>query len=250
MEIHSVCVLAHVCVCVCVCVFLDSPLLCQPINEVCKLSSLKKHSVGHTITHTFIKSTHTHTHSLGIQSDYILFQANHAVKTFFSMTQLRSTTKCPICLFVVSVVCTSFVCVCVCVSESLFGQAVKDWFRVCCFEPTAKRCLTNPPCWKNKSFSRSTPTNHSSLFLCLASSFHDSLPLSFFSYLTLIYFSATSPFLQLCPSFLEWRMNAAQMRALHLLHWIIMFAFFFFDIVNKCSLPASLHFLCSMRQKK
>lgn len=142
---------------------------------------------------------------------------------FFFFSQHRSTTKClalSACLWLLLCVCP-FLCPCVFVCMRLFGQAVKNWFRVCCFEPTAKCCLTNSPCSENKSFSRSPPTNHSSLFLSPASSLHDSLPLGFFSCLTLIYFNPTSPFLWLRSFVSVCSTSAAQIWALHMLRRVI-----------------------------
>lgn len=140
---------------------------CQPINEVCKLSSLKKHSAGHT--HTFI-NTVTHKHFL-VSRQTLLFHVYHTRYTrwkswvlllFFSLYSRYSLLVwgffCVLVLF----------CVRVCVSLSLFGQTVKDWFRVCCFEPTAKCCLANTPCSENKSFSRFPPTNRSSVSLSVS----------------------------------------------------------------------------------
>lgn len=83
--------------------------LCQPINEVCKPSSLKKHNIGHTHFH---KHGHTQT-LLSIQPDSV----SGTVFVFFTAGILCSfeDSSSP---FVASV--------CVCVSLSLFGQAVKD----------------------------------------------------------------------------------------------------------------------------
>lgn len=117
---------------------------------------------------------------------------------------------------IVSILSCAHVYVCI----SLFGRAVKNWFRVCCFEPSAKCCLTNPLCSENKSFSRSPPTNHSSLLLRLTSSRHNSLPLTFFSCLNLIYLNPSSVFL--CSSVFMWLMSAVQIGALHLPYCVIM----------------------------
>lgn len=94
--------------------------LCQPINEVCKPSSLKKHNIGHTHFH---KHGHTQT-LLSIQPDssisgipYVYRRRNPCFCVFFTagILSLFEDSSSP---FVVSV--------CVCVSLSLFGQAVKD----------------------------------------------------------------------------------------------------------------------------
>lgn len=57
---------------------------------------------------------------------------------------------------------------------------------------------------------------------CLSSSLHDSVPLGFFSCLTLIYFSLGSAFVWLCPSIFKWWVSAAQIQDLRLPNCVIM----------------------------
>lgn len=90
--------------------------LCQPINEVCKPSSLKKHNIGHTHFH---KHGHTQT-LLSIQPDSISGTVRVSEEEVLFFSQLVFSA----CLKTLLELCC--VHVCVCVSLSLFGQAVKD----------------------------------------------------------------------------------------------------------------------------
>lgn len=110
-------------------------------------------------THTCARM-HAHTHGLCIKLHSLLFQCISS-ENLLTFAQRRST----VCCFVVASVWMSL---CGPMCMSLFGHALKDWFSVCCFEPTAKCwCLTNPPCSGNQSSSRS-PTYKPSLSLSLS----------------------------------------------------------------------------------
>lgn len=157
----------EMCVCVCLCLWAhtcvcglvkDCPLLCLPINEVCKPSSLKKHSAGHTHFHK-----HSHTSTVYVTSQMLPIFRHVSCKCLFFLQKRRSqTAEC------VSIVCVCpFLCPRASVSMGRLGQAVKDWFGVCCFEPPAKCCLANPPCSENKSFSRPPPAKLSSVSVCI-----------------------------------------------------------------------------------
>lgn len=98
----------------------DSRPLCQPINEVCKPSSLKKHGIGHTHFH---KHSHTQPVSASTRCAPISGMYRRWKVFLFLTTHILDETKCLL------------LCACpflrprVCVYVSLFGQAIKDWFR-------------------------------------------------------------------------------------------------------------------------
>lgn len=85
--------------------------LCQPINEVCKPSSLKKHNIGHTHFH---KHGHTQT-LLSIQPDSISGTVRVSEEEVLFCSQLVFSA----CLktLLVLLLCP---CVCVCLFESVW----------------------------------------------------------------------------------------------------------------------------------
>lgn len=107
----------------------DSPPWCQPINEVCKPSSLKKHGVGHTHFH---KHSHTRAHCQHQTWTSLISGTNIGSEKLSCLptAYILDDTKCLLLCVCVCVRGCPFLCPCVCVPLSLFGQAIKDWFRV------------------------------------------------------------------------------------------------------------------------